>query len=186
MDPNFPSYNAVEALEFLWTVKDAAARGALGIFHAACLEASGVVPLSWLRERLVTEKPVDLLLLYEAVATTFERWDGVSMAEQVEPDTTKSNIMYSEEIRLCAKTVKSGLLRSALGRFMRAICSKQLSTNVCMDLNFACRLFVECFRNEEIIKNIVCGNTARDHDRLAHDRGPWTELWTGGEGGHSG
>ncbi|HWG44620.1 MAG TPA: hypothetical protein VN688_17720 [Gemmataceae bacterium] len=159
--------NPEKASRFLDTVQGERARSAVLAIHLAWLESSSPLAHS---ERIEAKTPLDLLILYQAVAATFQNEVPPPMSEEELPlggrilnrqqAAERLAHLADEETRLLAKT---------FARHVIALSSAAASEQ---DLDYHVELFLECIRDKSVIDNITSGAISKSSDRLSA-----SDLW---------
>jgi hypothetical protein len=170
-------YNDPAALVFYQGLRDRSARGALISVHHILLEYS--YPQSD-KKRLFPgpAAPLDELVLYQAVAELFSRWDGTGIDKPRIPDNDHK-VLNMDHALAFAQSVESDRARLGLHNLIVVFLGMQLPNDARVDLLFCCRLLSRCFQDEAVFSNIMSGAIAEHQDRLENDQDYWLNTWFG-------
>ncbi len=153
--------NPEKALKYMDALRGERGRSAVLAIHLTWLEYSSPQAVG---KRIESTTPLDLLLLYEAVAATFQ--DGKELAPCAKlPSGGRVVNRRQAAARLSAvedeetRNLASSFLCHVIG-LSDAVVSEQ-------DLDCHLALFLQCIKDKKVIDNIRSGAVARESERLS-------------------
>jgi hypothetical protein len=158
--------NPERALQYLDAVQGERARGAVLAIHMAWLDHSSSLGRA---ERIESQTPLDMLILYEAAATTFQEGPAPASADGLPPGGRVMNRRQAGE-RL--SSVADEEIRRLAGAFAAHVIALSSATSSEQDLDYYVALFLECVRDKRVIDAIMSGAISRSSDRLSDP-----DLW---------
>jgi hypothetical protein len=159
--------NAEKASEYFDSLVDEREDSAVNVIHGAWLEHSSSLGRS---EHLEPASPLDMLVLYQAVAATFGDWaPGRSQHEELSRGGQVINREQAEH-RLLA--IADPQLSALATRFANRVISSSEAAAAPQDLNYFVELFLRSVQDNRAIEGIVSGSISR-HARQLTDPDFW-------------
>lgn len=159
----FQAVHSLEGAAYLDHLEDQRLASAGIAIHMAWLEHSSSLEF-YKAKRLLPDTPVDMLLLYQAAAATFEAWPPTLAPRELPPGGQVMNRQQAEQrLGSLSDPQQATLAVLFLGNVIR------LSTNsTCeQDLSYLLELFLRCIQQEGVVDRIVHGDIKRREDQLA-------------------
>lgn len=153
--------NPKKASQYLDAVRDERQRGAVLAIHLTWLDHSSPLGRG---ERIESKTPLDLLILYEAVAATFQDGPGRLPCAGLPPGGRIVNRRQAAE-RL--SSVEDEETRLLAGAFLCHVIGLAGAAASEQDLDCHLELFLKCLEDTRVIGNIRSGAVARESDRLS-------------------
>jgi hypothetical protein len=170
-------YNDPAALAFSKSLRDPRARGGLICLHRTLLKCFYSVSAKE-NIRPVPTAPLDELVLYQAVAELFSRWDGAVMEKPPIADNDRKLVNLDRALAF-AHSARSQRVRLGLENLITVFLGMHLPSEARIDVLFCCRLLYPCLENDEVFSNILNGAIVEDYDRLENDYDYWLNAWFG-------
>jgi hypothetical protein len=162
-----PVLNPEKASHYFDTVRGERQRSAVLAIHLTWLDHSSPLGRA---ERLEPQTPLDLLLLYQAAAATFQDWPPpVPEGEGLPPGGRVMNRQQAEERLLSLADEETRLLARTFAGHVITLSSAAASDQ---DLDYHVELLLKCIRDKRVIGNIVSGAISRNSDQLSDP-----DLW---------
>jgi hypothetical protein len=158
--------NPERASQYLDAVQGERARGAVLAIHLAWLDHSSSLGRA---APIEPQTPLDLLVLYEAAATTFQESPPPTPAEGLPPGGRVINRRQAGE-RL--SSVSDEEIRRLAGAFAGHVIALSSAASNEQDLDYYIALFLACVRDKRVIDAIMSGAVGRSSDRLSDP-----DLW---------
>jgi hypothetical protein len=159
--------NPDKASQYMDTVHDQRQRSAVLAVHLTWLDHS----LPRCRGQCIEPKtPLDLLILYQAAAATFQNWPPrmPPRAEQASSDRVINQQKATERL-LSVADEDIRLLASVFAHHVIALSSTATSDQ---DLDYYVQLFLKCIRDKRVIDNIASGAISEHSIQLSDP-----DLW---------
>jgi len=161
--PNFQAINSLEGVDYLDGLEVERSASAGIAIHIAWLEHSSSAEC-FKSERLLPETPVDMLLLYKAMAATFEQWPPTRASAELPSGGRVMNRKQAEQ-RLRALSDPRQATLAFL--FLSNVIRMSSETSCEQDLDYFLELFLRCIQPEGVIERIASGEIKRRAEQLA-------------------
>ncbi|HYT87689.1 MAG TPA: hypothetical protein VEL76_03120 [Gemmataceae bacterium] len=158
--------NPEKASQFMDTVQGERQRSAVLAIHLAWLDHSSSLSCG---ERIEPKAPLDLPILYQATAATFEEQPAPLPAEELPPGGRVMNRQQAAERLSSLPDAGTRLLATA---FAYQVIGLSTAAGSEQDLDYYLQLFLKCITDTRVIGNIVSGAIARHSDQLSDP-----DLW---------
>jgi hypothetical protein len=159
--------NDNKAVQFLQSLDQERPRSAVIAIHVTWLRNSPGVCVS---SPVDTDAPVDVEILYKAVAATFQDWPpAVSQSTALPPGGRVLNREKAVERLRSLADEETHLLASIFAGHVVTLSSAATADQ---DLAYYVELFLECIGDKKVIGNIVSGAISRHSDQLSDP-----DLW---------
>jgi hypothetical protein len=161
------SLNSDKASHYMDAVEDQRQRSAVLAIHSVWLDHSSS---ACRREWIKPTTPLDLLILYQAAAATFQDWPP-HMPSETEHASSSHVINYQQaNARILSVTdEETRLLASIFAHHVIALSSTTASEQ---DLDYYVRLFLKCVCDKRVIRNIANGAISEHSAQLCDP-----DLW---------
>lgn len=161
--PTFQAINSLEGAAYLDNIQgDRAASAGIAI-HMAWLEHSSSFEF-YKSERLLPDTPVDMLLLYKAMAATFEHWPPAVEGCKHTSGGQVMNCRKAEELMQSLSDPKHTILATL---FVSNVIRFSTETLCEQDLSYLLNLFLRCIQQDGMIERIVSGEIKKMESQLA-------------------
>jgi hypothetical protein len=159
--------NPDKASHYLDTITGDRQRSAVLAIHLAWLEHSS--PLRQ-KARLDPAAPLDLLVLYQAAAATFQHWPPPApQGTDLPPGGRVSNRQEASQRLLATADEESRLLASNFARHVIALSATATDEQ---DLDYHVGLFLDCIADQRVIDSIASGTISKNSAQLSDP-----DLW---------
>jgi hypothetical protein len=158
--------NPEKASQYMDTVRGERPRSAVLAIHLTWLDHSSPLGCG---ERIESKTPLDLLILYEAVAATFQDGPGRLPCAGLPPGGRVVNRRQAAERLSSVEDEETRLLGSAFLCHVIGLSDAAASEQ---DLDCHLELFLKCIQDKRVIGNIRSGAIGRESDRLSDP-----DLW---------
>ncbi len=159
--------NPDKASQYMDTVQDKRQRSAILAVHLAWLDHSSP---SCRGKCIEPNTPLDLLILYQAAAATFQNWPPhlPPKAEQAPSDRVINQQQATERL-LSVADKETRLLADVFAHHVIALSSTASNKQ---DLDYYVQLFLKCIRDKRVIDNIA-GGAISEHSAQLSDPDLW-------------
>jgi hypothetical protein len=154
------------ASPLLDTIPEGRQRSAALAIHLAWLEHSSEMNRG---KRIVPETPLDLAILYQAAAYTFEAWPPVPEPLELSVPNRVINLQRAVE-RL--DSIPDVEMRTLTTHFANRVIALSIQASLEQDLDYYIQLFLNCIRNEAVIANIASSAISKHSAELTNP-----DLW---------
>jgi hypothetical protein len=162
--PKFQAINSVEGAAYLDSLEGERPASAGIAIHMAWLEHSSSFEL-YKTERLLPDTPVDMLLLYKAMATTFEQWPPALGSGEFPAGGRVMNLNQAKQRLRSLSDPQQAILATL---FMTNVIRLSTETSCEQDLSYLLELFLRCIQQEGMIERIASGEIKRRETQLAN------------------
>lgn len=159
--------NPDKASHYLDTVQGQRQRSAVLAIHLTWLDHSSPRCRG---ECIEPETPLDLLILYQAAATTFRDWPPV-MPPHAE-HAPGSHVINQQRATERLLSVADGEIRLLASTFAHHVIALSSTTAREQDLDYYVRLFLKCISDKSVIRNIASGSISEHSAQLSDP-----DLW---------
>lgn len=155
--------NAAESSQFFDSIGDERADSAVTVLHGAWLEHSTPVGQS---ERLESDSPLDMLVLYRAAAATFEDWPS----RLAVPDELYhgGHVINWEKAKTKLHSVNDPEIAALATRFANLVIGLSENSASEQDLNYFVELFLRSLEDKRVIEAIASGSIAKHSKQLSN------------------
>jgi hypothetical protein len=159
--------NPDKASHYMDTIRDQRQRSAVLAIHLTWLDHSSPHCCG---ERIEPKTPLDMLILYQAAAATFQDWPPLMppSTEQA-PGSRIINQQQATERLLSVEDEEIRLLANIFAHHVIALSST--ATNE-QDLDYYVQLFLKCIQDKRVIDNIASGAISEHSAQLSD-----SDLW---------
>jgi hypothetical protein len=165
----FQAINSLEGAAYLDDLKEERPASAGIAIHMAWLEHSSSFEF-YKSERLLSETPVDMLLLYKAAAATFESWPIALRSREL---PTGGRVMNLEGAEQRLRSVADPLQARLAFLFMSNVIRMSNQSSFEQDLHYLLELFLRCIQQEGVIERIASGEIKRREAQMLSDPDYW-------------
>jgi hypothetical protein len=153
--------NPEKASQYIDTVQGERQRSAVLAIHLTWLDHSSGLGRG---ERIEPKAPLDLLVLYQATAATFQTWPLPISTEGLPPD---GRVINRQQVADRLSSLTDEEVRRLATAFACQVVALSSSASGEQDLAYCVELFLRCISDKRVIGNIVSGAISRNADRLS-------------------
>lgn len=161
------SLNSEKASHYMDSIQDKRQRSAVLAIHLAWLDHSSSACRS---ECIKPTTPLDLLILYQAAAATFQDWPP-HMPLEVE-HASSGHVINQQQANVRLMSVADEEIRLLASIFAGHVIALSSTATSEQDLDYYVRLFLKCICDKSVIRNIASGAISEQSAQLSDP-----DLW---------